>query len=63
MPYKSEAQRRLMEAVLHDPAVAKKTGISKSVAQDFHQASKGSGKKLPERKGKRKMRRHSEHWS
>jgi len=33
MPAKSEAQRRLMQAVKHEPAVAKKTGISKASAE------------------------------
>lgn len=33
MPPKSEKQRRLMQAVKHDPSVAKKTGISPSAAR------------------------------
>jgi hypothetical protein len=53
-----------MEAARNDPAVAKKTGVPQSVAQDFHAASKGKGGKLPERKGKNKtLKRNSEHWS
>lgn len=35
MPSKSLAQHRLMEAVAHDPAFAKKAGIPQSVGQDF----------------------------
>lgn len=64
MPFKSEAQRRAMEAARSNPATAKKLGIPQSVAQDFHQASKGKNTKLPERIGKKKtMKRNSEHWS
>lgn len=33
MPPKSEKQRRLMQAVLHDPKVSKKHGISKADAR------------------------------
>jgi len=49
MPVKSKAQFRLMQAAANNPAVAKKTGISKSVASEFISATK-SPKKLPERK-------------
>jgi hypothetical protein len=35
VPVKSESQRRLMEAVRHNPAFAKKVGISKAVAEKF----------------------------
>lgn len=35
MPFKSEAQRRLMYAVENEPGVAKKTGVPKSVAEKF----------------------------
>lgn len=35
MPVKSESQRRLMEAVRHNPDFARKVGISKSVAEKF----------------------------
>lgn len=65
MPFKSEAQRRAMEAARSDPAIAKKIGIPQSVAQDFHQASKGKMKGLPERVGTKKktLKRNSEHWS
>ena len=33
MPAKSEKQRRLMQAVIHDPKVARKTGIAPVDAQ------------------------------
>lgn len=33
MPAKSEAQRRLMQAVKHDPKVARKTGITPNQAR------------------------------
>lgn len=35
MPYKSEAQKRLMQGVAHNPAFAKKVGIPQSVGQKF----------------------------
>jgi transposase len=43
MPFKSDAQRKLMYAVANNPAVAKKTGISKAVADKFiqHKAEGG----------------------
>lgn len=47
MPAKSKAQFRLMQAVAHNPAIAKKTGISKSVGEEFVSATKAP-KKLPE---------------
>ncbi len=49
MPVKSKAQFRLMQAAANNPAFAKKTGISKSVASEFVSATK-SPKNLPERK-------------
>lgn len=45
MPYKSDAQRRLMQGVAHNPAFAKKVGIPQSV-----------GRKFEEHKGKAKAR-------
>ena len=48
MPAKSKAQFRLMQAVAHNPSIAKKTGISKSVGEEFVSATKAP-KKLPER--------------
>jgi hypothetical protein len=41
MPSKSPAQHRLMEAVAHSPAFAKKVGISQSVGKDFAKADEG----------------------
>lgn len=41
MPSKSPAQHRLMEAVAHNPAIAKKTGIPQSVGEEFALADKG----------------------
>ena len=35
MPFKSDAQRRLMYAVAEDPALAKEKGIPQSVAHEF----------------------------
>ena len=35
MPYKSDAQRRLMQGVAHSPAFAKKVGIPQSVGSKF----------------------------
>jgi len=49
MPVKSKAQFRLMQAAAHNPDIAKKTGISKGVAEEFISATK-SVKKLPEHK-------------
>ena len=45
MPPRSQKQRNLMFAAKNDPAVRKRTGISKSVAQDF--TSSDPGGKLP----------------
>ena len=47
MPFKSDKQRKLMYAVANNPAVAKKTGIRKEVADKFieHKAQGGSMKK------------------
>ena len=52
MPAKSKAQFRLMKAVEHNPAFAKKVGISPSVASEYTSSNvKGrSYGKLPERK-------------
>jgi hypothetical protein len=54
MPAKSKAQYRLMQAVKHNPKLAKKKGISAKMAEEFTQ---GSPKGLPEKKaakGKKK---------
>lgn len=41
MPSKSAKQARMMRAVAHNPAFAKKVGIPVSVAQEFSEADKG----------------------
>ena len=64
MPSKSPAQHRLMEAVAHNPAFAKKVGIPVKVGKEFSAADKkkmaegggvslaiGRGEKLPVSKG------------
>lgn len=54
MPSKSKAQQRMMDAAAHNPAFAKKVGVSQDVAEEFVDADKASGKKpLPERINKR----------
>ena len=47
MPSKSPAQARLMQAVAHNPAFAKKVGIPVSVGQEFSAAD--HARKLHER--------------
>lgn len=41
MPSTSKAQRNFMAAAAHNPAFAKKAGISQDVAKEFNQADKG----------------------
>ena len=41
MPSKSKKQHNFMEAVAHNPAFAKKAGVSQSVGKDFSNADKG----------------------
>lgn len=43
MPSTSPAQARLMAAAAHDPAFAKKVGVSGTVAKEFNQADAGTG--------------------
>lgn len=43
MPSHSKAQHRLMEVVLHNPEIAKKTGVPLGVARDFVEADKRKG--------------------
>lgn len=53
MPTKSKAQFKLMAAVGHNPAFAKKVGISPKVGKEFVSATK-SFKALPKKvKGKK----------
>jgi len=40
MPSKSPAQHRMMEAVAHNPAFAKKVGIPQKVGKEFARADK-----------------------
>lgn len=42
MPSKSMKQARFMAAAAHDPAFAKRVGISQSVARDFNKADTGT---------------------
>ena len=53
MPSKSKAQQRLMQAAKHNPAFAKKVGVSQSVASEFVAADKAKpdSAKLPTRVG------------
>lgn len=41
MPSVSKKQHKLMAAVAHNPAFAKKVGIPQSVGQEFNKADKG----------------------
>lgn len=41
MPSVSKKQHNFMEMVAHDPAAAKRVGVSQSVGQDFASADKG----------------------
>lgn len=46
MPSKSAAQAKLMRAVAHNPAFAKKVGVPQSVGQEFMKADKRKMKKF-----------------
>ena len=52
MPAKSKAQFKLMQAAAHNPKIAKKVGISKSIASEYTSSNVGkkSYDKLPEYK-------------
>lgn len=43
MPSTSPKQARFMAAVAHDPAFAKKVGVSQSVGKEFNKADTGTG--------------------
>ncbi len=43
MPSKTKKQAKLMAAVAHNPAFAKKVGIKQSVGKEFNQADAGTG--------------------
>lgn len=45
MPSKSAKQHRFMEAAAHNPAFAKKAGISQKVAKEFVAADEAKGKR------------------
>lgn len=51
MPSKSPEQARLMAAVAHDPAFARKVGIPQSVGKEYNKADTGT-KVLKKRKKK-----------
>jgi hypothetical protein len=54
MPAVSKAQNRLMQAVAHNPKLAKSTGVKVSVAKDFvNSTTKKTMKGKPERKVKK----------
>ena len=46
MPSKSAKQKRFMAAAAHDPAFAKKAGMSQTVAKEFNTADQMKGNKL-----------------
>lgn len=48
MPSKSAKQHRFMELIAHNPAAAKRTGVSQSVAREYVAADKG--RKFPAKK-------------
>jgi hypothetical protein len=55
MPIKSKSQQRLMYAAANDPEVAKRTGVSQSVAKEMIETTpKSRFKKLKERFSKKK---------
>ena len=41
MPSVSKKQHNFMAAIAHNPAFAKKVGVSQSVGMDFNKADKG----------------------
>jgi hypothetical protein len=50
MPFRSQAQSRLMHAAANDPGVAKSTGVPTAVAKEFVQAGHGQKVgKLPQK--------------
>jgi hypothetical protein len=50
MPSVSKKQHNFMEMVAHDPAAAKRVGVSASVGKDFVEADKAQGKAKQRRK-------------
>jgi len=57
MPSTSKAQARLMAAVAHNPAFAKRVGIPQSVGKEFNVADTGTGILSGPRPKKRRARR------
>jgi len=53
MPSSSPAQARLMQAVAHNPAFAKKVGIPQTVGQEFSAADAAQGQHNPALQGRR----------
>jgi len=45
MPSKTKKQKKFMAAAAHNPAFAKKAGISQKVAKEFNDADSRKGKK------------------
>ena len=43
MPSKTPKQARLMAAVAHNPAFAKKVGVPQKVGKEFNRADAGTG--------------------
>ena len=58
MPSTSKKQARLMAAVAHNPAFAKKVGIPVSVGKEFNKAD--TGKKFKDRKSTRLNSSHTD---
>ena len=50
MPTVSKKEHNFMEAVDHDPAFAKRVGVSQSVGKEFVEADKAQGKARQRRK-------------
>lgn len=62
MPSKSWAQHRLMTAVEHDPAFAKKVGIPVSVGKDFAKDDNRAGiTEHPDSKATTRAKLHGDH--
>lgn len=54
MPSVSDKQARFMAAAAHDAKFAKRVGIKQSVAREFNQADKGTGRLSGKRVGVKK---------
>jgi hypothetical protein len=49
MPAKSKAQAKLMQAVAHNPAFAKKVGIAPKVGKEFSKVAPNAPKRVQKR--------------